>query len=115
MRSGPRPGCPALLINLVGNAIKHNDSENPEIHISNLGENEQGRLLYLVRDNGHGIPEQLLETVFAPFVKGQGGDSGIGLAIADKVVRLYGGEIRAYNDDGACFEFSLPVHSSQGT
>ena len=101
-----------LFANLVGNAIKHSGSKNPEIDISSLGETEPGRLRYLVRDNGQGIPEQLLETLFTPFVKGERGGTGIGLSIVDKVVRLYGGEIRAFNDNGACFEFTLPMHSS---
>jgi PAS domain S-box-containing protein len=98
-----------LFANLVGNAINHVESEDPEIQIRNLGENSEGRLSYLVRDNGCGIPEQMHEKVFTPFVKGRGGGNGIGLAIADKVVRLYGGEIRVYNEGGACFEFDLPA------
>ena len=101
-----------LFDNLVCNAIHHNDSKNLEIDISSLAETEAGRLRYLVRDNGQGIDEQLLETLFTPFVKGERGGTGIGLSIVDKVVRLYGGEIRAFNDDGACFEFSLPMHLS---
>lgn len=69
--------------------------------------------LYLVRDNGPGIPERDMEDVFLPFHKGANStDTGIGLSIMDRVVRLYGGEVRAYNDGGACFEFTLPVYSS---
>ena len=37
------------------------------------------------------------------------GDTGIGLSIAEKVVKAYAGEIRACNDNGACFKFSLPA------
>ena len=101
-----------LFANLVGNAIRHNDSKNLGIDIRGLGETEPGRLRYLVRDNGQGIAEKILETLFTPFVKGERGGTGLGLSIVDKVVRLYGGEIRAFNDDGACFEFSLPMHLS---
>ncbi len=101
--------------NLIGNAIKHDDSENPEIHVSRLGEAEPGAARYLVRDNGPGIPEGAEEDIFLPFHKGPNStDTGIGLSIVDKVVRLYGGQIRAYNDGGACFEFTLPLDSSQG-
>jgi PAS domain S-box-containing protein len=104
-----------LFSNLIGNAIKHNDSESPEIHILRLGEAGPERLRYLVRDNGSGIPEGDEEDVFLPFHKGHDSkDTGIGLSIVDKVVRLYGGEVRAYNDNGACFEFTLPLYSSQG-
>ena len=99
--------------NLIGNAIKHDDSENPEIHVSRLGEAEPGAARYLVRDNGPGIPEGAEEDIFLPFHKGENStDAGIGLSIVDKVVRLYDGQVRAYNDGGACFEFTLPLYSS---
>jgi signal transduction histidine kinase len=98
--------------NLVGNAVKHNDSENPEIRISRLVEARPGRLRYLVCDNGPGIPEGDMGDIFLPFHKGAGSTgTGIGLSIMDKVVRLYGGELRVYNDGGACFEFTLPMQS----
>ena len=98
--------------NLISNAIKHNDSENPEISISHPGEAEPGRLRYLVRDNGPGIPEGAEEDIFLPFHMGAGSiGTGIGLSIVHKVVRLYDGEIKAYNDGGACFEFTLPMQS----
>jgi PAS domain S-box-containing protein len=102
---------------LIGNAIKHNDSENPEIHISRLGETGPGMLRYMVRDNGPGIPEGAEEDIFLPFHKGPNStDAGIGLSIVDKVVRLYGGQIRAYNDNnGACFEFTLKDFTYQAS
>ncbi len=99
-----------LFANLIGNSIKYNDSENPEIHVSRPGRTEPGMLRYLVRDNGPGIPEGAEEDIFLPFHKGPDStDTGMGLSIVDKVVRLYGGQIRAYNDGGACFEFTLPT------
>jgi len=56
-----------------------------------------------------------MENIFLPFHKEAGSTgTGIGLSIVDKVVRLYGGKVRVYNDVGACFEFTLPIHSSQG-
>ena len=104
-----------VFANLIGNAIRHNDSENPEIQISFLGEIKSGALRYLVRDNGSGVPEGTEEYVFLPFHKGAFSvGTGIGLSIVEKVVKLSGGEVRAYNDNGACFEFTLPIYSSQG-
>jgi len=93
--------------NLIGNAIRCNDSEDPVIRISHLGDNEDGAHRYLVRDNGPGIPEDIIDKVFIPFTRGKGGDTGIGLSIVEKIVKVYGGEIKAYNDNGACFEFTL--------
>ena len=62
---------------------------------------------FLVRDNGQGIAEEVLDKAFLPFVKAQSRGTGIGLSIVEKVVRTCGGEIKAYNDCGACFEFTL--------
>ena len=97
--------------NLIGNAIRHGTSNSPEIQVRHLGDvnSDEGNIhRYLVRDNGQGIPEGDLENIFTPFFKaGYTGETGIGLAIVQKIVALYGGEIKAYNDNGACFEFTL--------
>jgi signal transduction histidine kinase/FixJ family two-component response regulator len=95
-----------LFSNLIRNSIKHNRAESPLIEISSLGVDGTAHT-FLVRDNGQGIPDEILDDVFTPFVKAQSIDSGIGLSIVEKIVRAYGGEIRAYNDNGACFEFTL--------
>lgn len=97
-----------LFSNLIGNAIKHNDSESPRVEIAYLGDDEGGGRRYLVRDNGSGIPADDLEKVFIPFFRGKSGETGIGLSTVEKIVKLYGGDIKAYNDGGACFEFSIP-------
>ena len=93
--------------NLIGNAITHNDSENPVVRVSYLGDDSHGGRRYLVRDNGPGIPEEIIDKVFIPFTKGDSGDTGIGLSIVERIVKVHSGEIRAYNDSGACFEFTL--------
>jgi len=93
--------------NLIINAVRHCDSEKPHIEISLLEEGPGEGRKYLVRDNGSGIPPELIDSLFSPFVKGEGGGSGTGLAIAEKIIKIYGGSIRAYNDHGACFEFVL--------
>jgi len=72
-----------------------------------LGDDEEGLHRYLTRDNGSGIAPEYLGRIFLPFVKGKTGETGIGLTTVEKIVAVYGGEIRAYNDNGACFEFTL--------
>jgi PAS domain S-box-containing protein len=96
-----------LFSNLIENAIKHNDSRKPEVSVSYAGRGSGGLHRYLVKDNGTGIDPEEIEKIFLPFFSGKTGGTGIGLATVDKIVSLYGGTIRACNDNGACFEFTL--------
>ena len=96
-----------LFSNLITNAVKHNDSRKPEVWLSYGGRDEAGLHRYLVRDNGSGIDPDDLDRVFLPFFTGVMGETGIGLATVQKIVNVYGGEVRAYNEGGACFEFTL--------
>lgn len=95
-----------LFSNLIGNSLRYNEGPTPEIWVEYLGEHD-GEHAYRIRDNGPGIPEDLLPRLFEPFSKGSRGDTGIGLAIAKKVVEAYSGEIEAFNDAGAVFRFTL--------
>jgi len=94
--------------NLMTNAVRHSDREDGgRLEVRYLGD-DGGCHKYLVRDNGSGIPEDDIYDVFKPFFKGGGSSGhGIGLAVVEKTVKLYGGFVRAYNDEGACFEFGL--------
>ena len=60
------------------------------VEVRNLGD---GR--HLVKDNGNGVSEDILV------------NAGKGLSIVMKLVNSYGGELKAYSDNGACFEFTL--------
>jgi signal transduction histidine kinase len=96
-----------IFANLIGNAIVHNDNPAPALRVAYLGGDSGGRHLYTICDNGSGILEENIGKVFAPFFKAEAGGTGIGLTIVEKIVKVYGGSIRAYNDNGACFEFIL--------
>ena len=95
-----------IFSNLIGNAITHNKSAKPVVRVRYFG-CEEGIHRYLISDNGPGIPEQDLSNIFMPFFSGEKGTTGIGLATVSKTIAIYGGEIRAYNRDGACFEFTI--------
>jgi PAS domain S-box-containing protein len=92
--------------NLVCNALTHSEAEQPVVEISVI-ESWQGGYQYRVRDNGPGIAEDEMGEIFKPFFKEKGGGTGIGLATVEKIVKTYGGTIKAYNDGGAVFELSL--------
>lgn len=93
--------------NLLGNAVMHNDNEHPVVEVSRLADDRSGGHRFRVRDNGSGIPDTVIGTVFMPFSKGANGHTGIGLTIVEKIVKAYNGEVKAYNDDGAVFEVTF--------
>lgn len=95
-----------LFSNLLENAIRYSN-RGGRVVVSYLGRDTDGRKRWRVRDEGPGIPEDLLEDIFIPFVKGEDGGSGIGLAIVEKIVKVYDGTIIVTNNGGACFEFAL--------
>jgi len=97
-----------LFSNLISNAVKHNDAECPEARVIFKGIDRDGFYSYEVYDNGSGIPEEDLDRVFMPFFRqGKTAETGIGLSTVEKVVKLYGGEIRAFNREGPCFAFRI--------
>lgn len=95
-----------LFSNLISNALNHNDAEEPVLRIIRAG-GAGGVNHYAVCDNGSGIAEDMLETLFEPFARSEKGGAGLGLSIVSKVVDIYDGTVKAYNDEGACFEVSL--------
>ena len=95
-----------LFSNLMENAIKHNAGRDLKIEVSHLGIDRDGGHRYLFRDNGSGVAPENIGKIFQPFYSGTN-ETGIGLATVAKIVKVYGGSIRAYNDNGACFEFVI--------
>jgi PAS domain S-box-containing protein len=101
-----------LLEQLLGNAWKFTaDREDARIEVS--GEAENGRQLYVVRDNGAGFEMAYTDRLFVPFQRLHHEDEfpgiGAGLAIAQRIVRRHGGSIRGEGRPGAgaSFHFDL--------
>jgi PAS domain S-box-containing protein len=101
-----------VLLNILNNArdaLNARAPERPTIAIS-LHE-EAGRVVVLVRDNGGGIPEQIMEKIFDPYFTTKGPDqgTGLGLYMAKTIVEInMGGRLTVANtEDGA--EFRIEV------
>ncbi|HEV2352011.1 MAG TPA: HAMP domain-containing sensor histidine kinase [Terriglobia bacterium] len=63
-------------------------------------------------DNGHGIPQPIAETIFAPFVSyGKENGTGLGLAVARKMVQDHGGNIcvERTGREGTVFMLTIPI------
>jgi PAS domain S-box-containing protein len=102
-----------LLQNLVSNAIKYRSEENPRIHVS--AAKNGGEYVFTVDDNGIGIDPEHLKRIFTIFQRLHTRDkyegSGIGLAIAQKIVHQHGGQIWAESEPGkgSKFYFTIPL------
>jgi signal transduction histidine kinase len=114
-------GDPALLQmlfdNVIGNALKYRRPDRfPIVRVS--ATQEAAMLRVDVADNGIGIPQEYAEKVFVIFQRLHGRDeyegTGIGLALAKKVVEFHGGTIEAgaSGDGGTCMSFTLPLEES---
>ena len=97
-----------IFTNLICNSLRHCNARAPHIEVRYLGENSTDAHKYLVHDNGPGLAPGTEESVFEPFFKGMSTDgTGIGLSIVERIIHAYNGDIKAYNNNGACFEFTL--------
>ena len=95
-----------IFFNLVGNANRHMKSDT--IHIS--AKREGQAVLFAVRDNGTGIPSEILPTIFERGISGDDG-TGLGLHICKETVEAHGGLIAGENTSsgGAIISFTLPI------
>jgi signal transduction histidine kinase len=103
-----------LFANILGNALKYRRPDTqPQVR---LGAKPGGSMLRVcIDDNGIGIPAEYAEKVFVIFQRLHGRDeyegTGIGLALAKKVVEFHGGTIAALASPlgGTRIEFTLPL------
>ncbi|MFW2467096.1 MAG: two-component system sensor histidine kinase NtrB, partial [Candidatus Puniceispirillaceae bacterium] len=65
-----------------------------------------------IEDNGSGIPEELHDYIFEPFISGKQNGSGLGLAMVASVVADHGGAVSVDTlPAGTCFTVNLPIPS----
>lgn len=101
------------LYNLMTNALQVTAFAG-EIAIC-VTEDEAGDTVSLVvRDNGPGIPEEIMPRMFEPFASGRREGTGLGLSIVKRIVVAHGGAISARNTPGAEFTVVLPRRAAQG-
>ncbi|HKR15595.1 MAG TPA: ATP-binding protein [Pyrinomonadaceae bacterium] len=101
--------------NVIRNAVRHTaPGTNVEVTI----ERRNTAALLRVRDHGPGVPVEMLQQIFVPFHRANDASSlagnngaGLGLAIADRVVRLHNGSIEARNAHGGglVIDIQLPL------
>jgi two-component system sensor histidine kinase CpxA len=106
------------LENVIRNGIKYSaPGTEVEVHLSRSGQQYQIQ----VSDRGPGVPEEALDKLFIPFYRvgdardRQSGGSGIGLAIAERSIKLHQGTIKANNrpEGGLQMTIRLPVSANR--
>lgn len=92
------------------------DYLNPQIHLNKnstplsifVYENET-TLKMMIQDQGNGFKKKDLPFLFQRFYRGENSKgTGLGLYIAKEIIEAHHGFIKAYNQQGACFEIVLP-------
>lgn len=113
-----------VINNLLSNAIKFSPEEKSIVitlsdtmlsaQHRNISSESMETLSLSVSDEGEGIPEGELDSIFEKFIqssytKAGTGGSGLGLAICDQIIRRHSGTIKAVNnpEGGACVTFNL--------
>jgi two-component system, OmpR family, sensor histidine kinase CpxA len=103
--------------NVLRNAIRYSGRESVVELAMHCEERSGGRAVTLdISDRGPGVPESELQHIFRPFYRlddareRDTGGFGVGLAIADRAVRLHHGEVRAFNrpEGGLVVSLRLP-------
>jgi PAS domain S-box-containing protein len=110
---GDRPRLFEVLQNLVDNAAKFmGDQPNPHIEIGQEVITDNAMPILFVRDNGIGIDPKFKDRIFGLFDKldPQTEGTGIGLALAKRIVEFHGGRIWVESETGkgSTFYFTLP-------
>lgn len=105
-----------LFQNLITNSIKFKKpNEPPKIHISCKKDEKDNKYVFSVSDNGIGMEPQYTDRIFTIFqrlhTRDKYGGTGIGLAVAKKIVERHGGHIWVESElnKGSTFYFTIPL------
>jgi two-component system, NtrC family, sensor histidine kinase HydH len=101
-----------LLLNLLLNAIDAQpDGGAVTVRVAESGDAQQPQLIIEVADQGPGLPPELGEQIFEPFVSTKETGLGLGLSVSRRIVESHGGVLQAENrpEGGAVFRIHLPL------
>ena len=93
-----------VIVNLVDNAVAAGPPATASVRA------RDGKLVIEVADHGPGIPEEDRERIFEPFFTGKTQGTGLGLAVARRVIEQHGGTIAVHTHPGggALFRAEIP-------
>ncbi len=86
-----------VLLNLCKNAIQSmSETTNAQLYIES-GISSEGYKYILIKDNGPGIPQDVLDQIFVPFFTTKHNGTGIGLSLSKQIMQLHGGSLNVYS------------------
>ncbi|WP_342539113.1 ATP-binding protein [Sporosarcina sp. FSL K6-1540] len=106
-----------ILFNLVHNAVKY--MNEGEVVVS--AESQKEMAIIHVQDNGIGMDEETMKSIFLPYEQADSdmtaiaGGIGLGLSICEQLVKLHGGllSVKSSVGKGSTFTFTLPISANQ--
>jgi two-component system sensor kinase FixL len=100
-----------VLINLIRNGIEAMQEVGMRELVISTATDGAGFAQVSVRDSGPGLPKEVQQRLFQPFVTTKDHGMGIGLNICRSIVEAHGGSIVAcaVEPSGTCFRFRLPI------
>ena len=112
-----------VILNIMNNAcyavnekfLKLGESFSPLIKVST--KKEGGNVIIKIRDNGLGIPKEIIEKIFNPFftTKPTGKGTGLGLSMSyDIVTQIHKGKLKVQSEEGNFTEFTIILPEKAG-
>ncbi len=113
-----------VFVNFINNAHHAMEEEGGgDLFLSSHFEEESNRVVAIIRDTGHGIPEDVIAKIFDPFftTKSVGKGTGLGLSVSYGIIQEHGGVIEVESPahgkegelQGTAFYVKLPVLSGE--
>ncbi len=110
-----------LLMNIVSNAVKYNDSDTPALDIVFTTHLQKKTIDFI--DNGIGVPRKESKKIFRKFYQGRTSSqsrklgSGLGLYLVASIANIHGWKVSVTSkgkDQGSCFTITIPGSGIEG-
>ena len=98
-----------VMVNLMRNAIEAMDNSPAKKLAIRARRKGNDHVEISVADTGHGVPVEMIDHLFQPFMSTKAKGMGLGLSICRTIVEAHGGRLSVYSDSesGAIFTFTL--------
>ena len=99
-----------VMVNLMRNAIEAMDGRPNKYLTIKAQPKGYEEVEISVADTGHGVPAEMMDQLFLPFISTKAQGMGLGLSICRTIVEAHGGRMRvgAVDGGGTIFSFTLP-------